>query len=263
MLATRTIIVSLLTGTLVTLVASIVPALRATRVPPISAVREGSTADAPAGPAAAPHAGARSSPALRSPARPRPVRRRRGGLVALTLVVGVLALFVGIAMLAPRLVKPLAALVGLPAARLGGSAGRLARENSVRNPGRTASTAAALMIGLALVTVVATLGAGLRGSTESAVKKQVNADYVVTAKDGGGSFPAASDEAHRAAAGVEAISGVRSDTGQGRRRRVAVSGIDAKTIEHFYSFDWTAGLARRARRRRRDRREGLRRRSTT
>ena len=76
-------------------------------------------------------------------------------------------------MLAPRLVKPLASLVGLPASRLGGSAGRLARENAVRNPGRTASTAAALMIGLALVTVVATLGAGLRGSTETAVKKQV------------------------------------------------------------------------------------------
>ena len=49
------------------------------------------------------------------------------------------------------------------------------------------------MIGLALVTVVATLGAGLRGSTETAVKKQVKADFVVTAKDGGGSFTAASD----------------------------------------------------------------------
>ena len=109
-------------------------------------------------------------------------------MVALTFSVGVLGLFVGIAMLAPRLVKPLASVVGFPAARLGGSPGRLARENSLRNPGRTASTAAALMIGLALVTVVATLGAGLRGSTETAVKKQVKADFVVTAKDGGGSF---------------------------------------------------------------------------
>ena len=123
-----------------------------------------------------------------------------GVMLGLTLVVGVLGLFVGIAMLAPYLVKPLAAAVGLPAERLGGSAGRLARENSVRNPGRTASTAAALMIGLALVTVVATLGAGLRGSTETAVSKQVQADYVVTAKDGGGSFPATSDKALAGAA---------------------------------------------------------------
>ena len=57
------------------------------------------------------------------------------------------------------------------------------------------------MIGLALVTVVATLGAGLRSSTESSVKNQVNADYVVTAKEGGGSFPAASDKAVASADG--------------------------------------------------------------
>ena len=163
MFATRTVIVSMLTGTIVTLVASIVPALRATRVPPISAVREGSAATPAAGPA-------RGLAALVIVAAGAGADRRSalfgGVLLGLTLVVGVLELFVGIAMLAPQLVKPLAAVVGLPAARLGGSAGRLARENAVRNPGRTASTAAALMIGLALVTVVATLGAGLRGSTE-------------------------------------------------------------------------------------------------
>ena len=55
-LATRTVIVSMLTGTLVTLVASIVPALRATRVPPISAVREGSTATPSGGPGRKPYA---------------------------------------------------------------------------------------------------------------------------------------------------------------------------------------------------------------
>ena len=150
-------------------------------------------------------------------------------------------------MLAPRLVKPIASLVGLPAAKLGGSAGRLARENSVRNPGRTASTAAALMIGLALVTVVATLGAGLRSSTEDSVKKQVNADYVVTAKEGGGAFPAASDKAVASAAGVKITSSVRSDTAKVAGDEVPVSGIDAKTIDHFYEYEWTAGLARRAR----------------
>ena len=130
-------------------------------------------------------------------------------------------------MLAPRLVKPLAALVGLPAARLGGSAGRLARENSVRNPGRTASTAAALMIGLALVTVVATLGAGLRGSTE----------------DGGQasrSTPTTSSPPRTAAARsrprptrpspapASSRLGRPLGHGQGRRRRAAVTGIDAE-----------------------------------
>ena len=163
-------------------------------------------------------------------------------------------------MLAPRLVKPLASLVGFPAARFGGAAGRLARENAVRNPGRTASTAAALMIGLALVTVVATLGAGLRGSTETAVKKQVKADYVVTAKDGGGSFPAASDAAIAAAAGVKLVSGVRSRHRQGRRRRVARQRHRRRRRSTTSTrFEWKSGLARRARRRRRDRDQGLRR----
>ena len=72
------------------------------------------------------------------------------------------------------MVKPLTRLVGLPARRSGGVAGDLASANSVRNPSRTASTAAALMIGLTLVTVVAVLGAGLRSTVESAVTDQVN-----------------------------------------------------------------------------------------
>ena len=202
-LATRTIIVSMLTGTLVTLVASIVPALRATRVPPISAVREGSSATPSGGSGRKPYAGLITTGIALALLGIGLFGGVAGGLVALSLGVGVLMLFVGIAMLAPRLVKPIASLVGLPAAKLGGSAGRLARENSVRNPGRTASTAAALMIGLALVTVVATLGAGLRSSTESSVKNQVNADYVVTAKEGGGAFPAASDKAVASATGVK------------------------------------------------------------
>ena len=228
--ATRTVIVSMLTGTIVTLVASIVPARRATRVAPISAVREGSDATTAAGPERGPRRGIIvTGLALASIA----AGLFGGVMLGLTLVVGVLGLFVGIAMLAPYLVKPLAAAVGFPAERLGGSAGRLARENSVRNPGRTASTAAALMIGLALVTVVATLGAGLRGSTEKAVSKQVHADYVVTAKDGGGSFPATSDKALAGAAST--ASAVRWDMDE------SVTGIDPKTIGRFYKFDWQSG----------------------
>ena len=75
-------------------------------------------------------------------------------------------------------------LVGLPARRSGGVAGELANSNSVRNPSRTASTAAALMIGLTLVTVVAVLGAGLRSTVESAVTDQVSAPYIVDGNDG-------------------------------------------------------------------------------
>ena len=162
-----------------------------------------------------------------------------------------LTLFVGIAMLAPRVVKPLATLVGSRAAR---RRRRLARENAVRNPGRTASTAAALMIGLALVTVVATLGAGLRtldrGRRSSSRSTPTTS---LTAKDGGGSFPAASDEA------VAAPPASRSPRASARTPRkvagdeVAVTGIDPKTIDHFYDYKWSQGSLARARRRRRDR----------
>jgi putative ABC transport system permease protein len=99
-----------------------------------------------------------------------------GGLstlaVVLLLAIGILALFVGVALAAPHMVKPLTRPVGLPARRSGGVAGDLANANSVRNPSRTASTAAALMIGLTLVTVVAVLGAGMRSTVESAVTDQ-------------------------------------------------------------------------------------------
>src|SRR2546430_17682487 len=83
-----------------------------------------------------------------------------------SLGAGCLLLFVGIALLSSRIARPLAAVLGWPATRIGGAAGRLARENAMRNPSRTAATAAALMIGPALVTFVAVLGQGLRTSFE-------------------------------------------------------------------------------------------------
>ena len=79
-----------------------------------------------------------------------------------------------------RLVVPLARIVGLPARRMGGAAGKLAEGNAMRDPGRTASTAAALMIGIALVTFVGVLAQGLRESNSDAIEQQIQADLVVT-----------------------------------------------------------------------------------
>src|SRR5262249_29264172 len=124
---------------------------------------------------------------------------------------GILALFFGIAMLSSRVARPLAALVGLPARRFGGAAGSLARDNAMRNPGRTAATAAALMIGLALVTFVATLGAGLRSSDRDGLRQQVHADYVVTSLNGWDSFPTAAGQAVAGVPGVVSVSSVRND----------------------------------------------------
>jgi putative ABC transport system permease protein len=233
--ASRTVIVSMLLGTIVTLVASIVPAVRATRVPPISAVREGAEPNA-ARKAKRPYGAVITTAVALGMLALALFGGVSGGMIALLMGVGVLTLFVGIAMLAPRLVKPIAAVVGLPSSRLGGTPGRIARDNALRNPGRTASTAAALMIGLTLVTVVAMLGAGLKDSTQGAAAKQFDADYVVNAKDGGGTFPAASDKAIAGAAGVQASSPVRLDQGRAAGDEVGITGIDPATIGRFYKF---------------------------
>jgi putative ABC transport system permease protein len=157
--ALRTFVISLLLGVLVTVFAGIWPAARATRVPPIAAVREGAVLK----------------------------RRRRLGPIAgvvlfavamgliayatlgghlgsgrglLALGGGTLVGLLGVAGFAPALVGSFAKLVGFPARTIGGPAGELASSNATRNPARTASTAAALMIGLALVSFVAVLGKG-------------------------------------------------------------------------------------------------------
>ena len=80
-------------------------------------------------------------------------------------------LFIGSRLLLPRLVGPLARIVGAPVARFGGEAGRLGRDNAIRNPGRTASTAAALMVGLALMTFVAVLGTRPAPSDRNAARR--------------------------------------------------------------------------------------------
>jgi putative ABC transport system permease protein len=243
-IAPHTIWVSLGLGTAVTLLASIVPARRATRVPPIAAVREGSVL--PSSRFAAHSLKTGVGVLLASLAAIAAGMFANGvsaAAMALLLGVGVLGLFGSIALLASRLVKPLAGVVGWPARRVGGVAGDLAGANSKRNPGRTASTAAALMIGLTLVTVVAVLGAGMSAGTKSAITKQVHADYVIDGADGL-PFRAAEGDKLAAVPGVKAASQVRSDDAIVQGKQSMISGIDPATIAHFYRFNWTTGSDR-------------------
>ena len=183
-IASRTVFLSVVVGTLVTVLASILPARRATRVPPIAAVREGSTLPPSR---FAPHA-FKVGLGVVGVAVAAVAAGLLGGLSTVAgaslLGGGVLALFAGVALLAPRLVVPLARFVGAPARGMGGVAGELAGANAVRNPGRTASTAAALMIGITLVTLVAVLGSSLGKATTSAIKEEVHAGYVIDAPEG-------------------------------------------------------------------------------
>src|SRR5437764_847795 len=184
--ATRTVVVSVLVGTLITLIASLRPARRATRVPPIAAVREGSVLP--------PSRWARFGPVTALVVLVLAIGlvclgSLAGGLATaprlLALGLGVLLLFIGVSMNASKVVRPLANVLGWPAREIGGAPGILARDNASRNPARTASTASALMIGLALVTFVALFAQGLRAPFEDAVNKLFVADYAITSN---GSF---------------------------------------------------------------------------
>ena len=157
------------------------------------------------------------------------------------LGVGVLALFVGVALLSSRLVLPLARVVGLPARRIGGAAGKLAEGNATRDPGRTASTAAALMIGIALVTFVGVLAQGLRESNSDAIEQQIQADLVVTSQDGYTEFPAAVGDAAAELDGTELVSNVRQDVAEIDGSGANLTGLDGTTVNQVYDFRWTDG----------------------
>jgi len=235
----RTVVVSVGTGTLIALVASVRPAIKATRIQPIAAVREG--AELPPGRfhrtatlrglilLAAGFAlllyGTTAS-GLSTPA-----------LIA-SLAAGVLVFFKGVSTIAPKLIRPLASVLGAPGAHVGGSAGALARQNAMRNPSRTASTAGALMIGLSLITFVAVLGQGVKTSFSSAVNELFVADYSVTA--GNSLLTSKAAAAAAKAPGVEVVSEIRSGNARLNGKSVQVNGVDAN-LPQVVAMKWSAG----------------------
>jgi putative ABC transport system permease protein len=190
--ASRTVIVSMLVGTLVTLIAGVIPAWRATRVPPVAALR-----------AADP--GAHK---VRLPARG---------------------------------VRGLASLIGRPAEKLGGSAGALARRNAMRHPGRTATTASALMIGVALVTLVTVIAQGLRDTTSGTLDKRIAATQVITGADGWSPTDPAVASAVSKAPGISGVTAIRQDVGLAFGGKEVVNSIDPATAPGKFSFEYASG----------------------
>jgi putative ABC transport system permease protein len=174
----RTIVVGLVVGLGVTLLASLIPALKAIRVPPVSALRE---------------------QVITPRTKAGWVRTSIGTLVTLAGIAmlfaglyvlddneliaigaGAVVLFLGIAVLSPLVARPLARLLGWPFARWAGEPGVIARGNAMRSPRRTASTAAALMIGLALVSLVTIFADSIKRSVSNTLEETIAADYILT-----------------------------------------------------------------------------------
>ena len=239
--ATRTVIVSILVGTIVTLIASVRPARRATRVPPIAAVREGSVLPvsrfAKYGPVTAL---AILLVAVALVAIGSLGSGLGAGLRLLMIGIGVLLLFFGVSMNAARIVRPLAAVLGAPARAIGGAPGILARDNATRNPARTASTASALMIGLALVTFVAIFGQGVFKSFEDAVDQLFVADYAVTATNTFTPIDVAAGKSLLGKPGVSDVTAIRAGSAHFLGSDHDLTAVEPNA-ETGIRIDWTAG----------------------
>jgi len=237
----RTIVVALAIGIVVTLVAALIPSLRATRVPPIAALREGLM-------------GQRAKRGIVAP-----IVAGVIGVVGVLLIVsglfggggtnqvlfsmagGALFIFIAMGVLARYLVKPLAGAIGAPLEALFGASGRLARENAARNPSRTASTSAALMIGVGLMVFVAIFAKGISDSFTGSIDKVVQGDLIIQG-EGFQNIPVGSVETIRGAEGVESVlpvgfSEVRIDDGATN----FMNGIDPALASRALDFDWQDG----------------------
>jgi putative ABC transport system permease protein len=250
-LQTRTVVVSLLVGTIVTLLAGLAPALRATRVPPLAAMREGVEIE---------------------PARLTGVGVLVRGLIAAALAIGiafvagsaamfavlfvVLAVYVtrllvrflreGAAARRYRVVPALARGIGMLVSWRG-ITGRLARENSIRQPGRTMVTAAALTVGLALVTFVAVLADGTKATIDQAVSRSFAGDLIVENSQAGNQqgIPTLVAPALRRVPGVASVTPIAFTVGRlrGSSSNASVTAIDPNTFGRVYRIEWQHGSA--------------------
>jgi putative ABC transport system permease protein len=249
-LETRTIVVSLAVGIGVTVLAGLAPALRATRVPPLAAMREG----------------------VGIPPRPLPTRRalilRFLGYVVFVVLVGVvlgrgvgLTLLVVGAIRAARLVVRLRRggerparhyrIVPALARAIGtlvswrGITGQLARENSIRQPGRTMVTAAALTVGIALVAFVAVLADGTKATIDRAVSRSFAGDLIVENSQAGTEqgIPALVAPALRKVPGVADVTPIAFTVGRprGSSSNSTITAIDPVSFGRVYRVEWKQG----------------------
>jgi putative ABC transport system permease protein len=236
-LEVRTIVASLLVGTVVTVIASVLPARRAAKIAPVQALRE-----------------SQDTTAAGSSTR----RFGAGGIVTalgvasllyglfgtpsnapLLVGLGAAMTFVGVAILAPLAARPLAGAIGAPVRGLGVQ-GKLGRENAMRNPRRTASTASALMIGLGLVSMVAVFSASLKASFDAQLERSVKADFIVS----GASFvPFSTSVADKVkdVPGVAAIEPFRQGGFHVNGATSLLTAVDPAMLDQVATIDVTAG----------------------
>lgn len=232
-----TVMWAYLLGMVVTAVAAYLPARRAGKVPPIAALRD-------------------------DVALPEKALRLRFvlGLVLLAvsagllvwcsssdleyenhvLAAGMLGVLLGTIMITPVLLRPVLRALGVPCRAVWGTVGRLAEQNSLRNPRRTAATASALMIGLTLVSMMSVFGASAKASIDQLVRDNFTGDFVVSSQYGQPFSATVADRMARVD-GVDEAVRLRFSFGKIDDRRAPIAGIDPDTFADIVRFEMTAG----------------------
>ncbi len=238
------VIASYVVGIVVTLIAALLPALRASRIPPIAAMREAANTQKPL------------------------TKMTVGGLVitmfgaagvflALSgkvddniwafLLTGVVLVFIGVAMLTPIISQPTISIIGRVFSW--SLAGKLGRRNSARNPRRTAITAATLMVGLALVTGVSVLAASINASVSKLVKTDTNAQLIIQGDNGGfgGIAPAFDPDVitkTRQIPGVDSAVGLYTDRAKYNGKTTSLNAAEISPMKKIFELKSDSGQFR-------------------
>ena len=233
----RTVIVGIVIGVLVTVVAALAPALRASRIPPIAALRED----------------------VSLPSRSLRVRAIAGGILLLVglgamtagaatgggtgsqfVGLGVVAALVGAIVLSPAIAGPLVRVLGFAFPRLFGTVGRLAVDNAERQPRRTAATASALMIGLALVSALTILASSANASITQVIDRVLGADFLITTQTQR-PFPQKVATTVAEVPGVATASAVKIVPALIDGQVTTLVGVDPPTISGMLALTFTSG----------------------
>jgi putative ABC transport system permease protein len=239
-LTTGVIVTGMAVGVVMTLLAATMPAIRASRVAPLAALRD----------VAIDRSGNSKVRAVLG------TLVAGGGVTALVIAadtdepmmvagLGALATFVGFVLLGPVAARLAASVIGAPVAALRGTTGKLARRNAMRNPKRTAGTASALMVGTAVVALFASLGSSIKQSFDDLLAESFGGDLVVRPEGfSGAMLPADLAVEIDGLAEVETTAPVRDHpvTLEGEEEWLVASDIDAM-LEVAYIGDITGDMS--------------------
>ncbi|MGW0912446.1 ABC transporter permease [Streptomyces sp. NPDC002784] len=232
-----TVVTALAVGVVITMLAAWLPGRRAAKIPPVAAM-------------SSLHAQATTKSLV--------LRNTLGALfagggVAVVLAatamdgsdgqapmgLGAVLLIIGVFILTPLLSRPLIAAAS-PVLRIFGVSGKLARQNSVRNPRRTAATASALMIGLTLITGMTVMAGSLQQAIDKMASSALRADYVVSMANGNGLSPDV-DGTLRELDGVTATSPLRNAPSRIDGETEYLTGVDGSSIADLTELPMDSG----------------------